>query len=106
MIASRKSLQEGLRALQVSERRWQGFYENTAVGIALVDADGKIMKANPALQRMLGYGPTEILDVSLVDISEASERATVRDQVYSLLEGRRGSYQREKRYARKDGSFL
>lgn len=106
LIASRKSLQEGLRALQVSERRWQGFYENTAVGIALVDADGKIMKANPALQRMLGYGPTEILDVSLVDISEASERATVRDQVYSLLEGRRGSYQREKRYARKDGSFL
>lgn len=106
LIASRKSLQEGMRALQISERRWLGFYENTAVGIALVDADGKIMKANPALQQMLGYGPKEILDVSLVDISEASERATTRDNVFNLLEGRRGSYQLQKRYERKDGSFL
>lgn len=106
LIASRKTLQEGLRALQISERRWQGFYENTAVGIALVDADGKIMKANPALQQMLGYGPKEILDVSLVDISEASQRASTRDNVYSLLAGQRGSYQLQKRYARRDGSYL
>jgi PAS domain S-box-containing protein len=106
LIASRKSLQEGLRALQISERRWQGFYENTAVGIALIDADGKIMKANPALQQMLGYGPQEILDVSLVDISEDSQRASTRDNVYSLLEGRRGSYQVQKHYERRDGSYL
>ena len=106
LIASRKTLQEGLRALQISERRWQGFYENTAVGIALIDADGKIMKANPALQQMLGYGPKEILDVSLVDISEASQRASTRENVYSLLEGQRGSYELQKRYARRDGSYL
>jgi len=106
LIESRKSLQEGMRALQISERRWLGFYENTAVGIALIDADGKIMKANPALQQMLGYSQAEILHVSLVEISEASERATTRDNVYSLLEGRRGSYQLEKRYERRDGSFL
>jgi len=106
LIASRKSLQEGMRALQISERRWQGFYENTAVGIALLDTGGKIMKANPALQQMLGYGPQEILGVSLVELSEASERATTLDNVYSLLEGRRGSYQLQKRYERKDGSYL
>jgi PAS domain S-box-containing protein len=106
LIASRQSLREGLLALQISERRWQGFYENTAVGIALIDADGKIMKANPALLQMLGYSPQEILEVSLVDISEASERATTRDNVYSLLQGLRGYYQLQKRYVRRDGSFL
>lgn len=106
LVSSHKSLQEGMLALQISERRWQGFYENTAVGIALINEDGKIMKANPALQAMLGYGQQEILDVSLVDISEASERATTRDNVYSLLEGRRGSYQLQKRYARRDGGYL
>lgn len=106
LIASRKSLLEGMRALQISERRWQGFYENTAVGIALIDANGKIMKANPALQKMLGYDAREILDISLVEITEASERATTLDNVYNLLEGRRGSYQLEKRYSRKDGSYL
>jgi len=106
LIVSRKSLQEGLSALQISERRWQGFYENTAVGIALINADGQIMKANPALQQMLGYSQQEILDVSLVDITEASERASTRENVSSILEGDRGSYQLQKRYERKDGSYL
>jgi len=106
LIASRKSMREGLRALQISERRWQGFYENTAVGIALADADGQITKANPALQQMLGYGPQEIIGISLIDITEASERAKTRENVYGLLEGRRGSYQQQKRYERRDGSYL
>lgn len=106
LVASRKSLLESLRALQISERRWQGFYENTAVGIALVDGDGKIMKANPALQRMLGYGAEDVLGVSLIDITEESERATTRRNVYSLIEGRVESYQLQKRYEKKDGGFL
>ena len=106
LIASRKSLLDGMRALQISERRWQGFYENTAVGIALVDTDGCVMRANPALQQMLGYERKEIIGISLIEITEGSERATTRDNVYSLLEGRRGSYQVQKHYARKDGSYL
>jgi PAS domain S-box-containing protein len=40
------------------------------VGIALADRDGRILSANPALQRMLGYGKGEIVGVSLIDITE------------------------------------
>ncbi|MBL8470773.1 MAG: PAS domain S-box protein [Rhodocyclaceae bacterium] len=106
LIASRKNLQESVRALQISEQRWLGFYENTAVGIALVDADGKIMRANPALQQMLGYDRKEIMNISLVEITEGSERASTRENLYGLLEGQRGSYQMHKHYQRKDGSVL
>ncbi|NMG43012.1 PAS domain S-box protein [Aromatoleum toluvorans] len=106
LIASHKSLQDGLMALQISERRWQGFYENTAVGIALLDTDGKIMKANPALQKMLGYQAHDIGGVSLIDLTEESERAKTRRNVMGLLEGRVESYQVKKRYERSDGGFL
>lgn len=106
LIASRKSLLEGMHALQISERRWQGFYENTAVGIALVGADGRFMNANPALLHMLGYSPQEIIGISLVDITEGPEQETTRDNLYNLLDGRCGSYQLQKRYERKDGSYL
>lgn len=106
LIASRQSLLEGLRALQISERRWQGFYENAAVGIALIDVHGKIMKANPALHSMLGYSRQEILGISLIDITEASERTTTRHNINDLLEGRCGSYQLQKRYECKDGHYL
>lgn len=106
LIASHKSLQEGLVALQISERRWQGFYENTAVGIALADAEGRIMRANPTLQRMLGYSADEINGVSLIDLSVAEERATTRRNVIDLLEGRHGHYQLQKRYERRNGGYL
>ena len=106
LVASRKSLQEGLLALQISERRWQGFYENTAVGIALVDPDGKVMKANPALQKMLGYQAHEMPGVSLIDITVESERAMTRQHVDNLVEGKLESYQLLKRYERRDGSCL
>jgi PAS domain S-box-containing protein len=106
LVASRKSLQEGFVALQMSERRWQGLYENTAVGIALVSSDGSIVKANPALQEMLGYGEEEINGISLIDITEESERVLTRQNVLGLIGGVIENYQVEKRYERKNGDYL
>lgn len=106
LVASRKSLQEGLVALQMSERRWLGLYENTAVGIALIASDGRIVKANPALQEMLGYNEEEIAEVSLIDITEESERFVTRQNVLGLIGGVIQSYHVQKRYERRDGEYL
>ena len=57
-IAERTRAEEALRA---SEERWRAIFENSAVGMALVDANGRPMAANPALQRTLGYTADELL---------------------------------------------
>lgn len=106
LVASRKSLQDSLVALQISERRWQGLYRNSAVGIALADQEGGILKANPALQQMLGYSEAEIVGVSFIDISEESQRAMTRCNVHGLFDGSIDHYHVQKRYERRDGSFL
>ncbi|MBR0565587.1 PAS domain S-box protein [Azoarcus sp. L1K30] len=106
LVASRKSLQEGLVALQISERRWQGLYRNTAVGIALADRAGRILKANPALQRMLGYDETEIVGVSFVDISDESQRAMTKRNVDGLFDGVIDNYHVQKRYETRSGGFF
>lgn len=106
LVASRKSLQDGLVALQISERRWQGLYRNTAVGIALADREGRILKANPALQQMLGYGETDIIGVSFVDITEESQRAMTKRNVYGLFDGAIDNYHVQKRYEKRNGGFL
>ena len=106
LVASRKSLQDGLLALQISERRWQGLYKNTAVGIALADRDGRILKANPALQRMLNYGESEIVGVSFIDLTEASQRAMTERNVHGLFDGSIDNYHVQKRYEKRDGSFF
>lgn len=106
LVASRKSLQDSLLALQISERRWQGLYRNTAVGIALADRDGRILKANPALQRMLNYGENEIVGVSFIDITEASQRAMTQRNVHGLFDGSIDNYHVQKRYEKRDGGFF
>ncbi len=106
LVSSRKSLQDGLVALQISERRWQGLYKNTAVGIALADREGRILKANPALQRMLGYDEADIVGVSFVDISEESQRAMTKQNVDGLFDGVIDNYHVQKRYEKRSGGFL
>lgn len=106
LVASRKSLQDGLLALQISERRWLGLYKNTAVGIALADREGRILKANPALQEMLGYGETEIVGVSFIEITEESQRAMTKRNVHGLFDGVIDNYQVQKRYEKRNGEFL
>lgn len=106
LVTNRKFLQDSLHALQVSERRWLGLYENTAVGIAMADGEGRILIANPALQHMLGYGENEIRGVSLIEITEASERSMAQHNVHGLMDGQMPSYQLEKRYEMRQGGYL
>lgn len=106
LVESRQSLQRSFTALQVSDRRWLGLYENTAVGIALTDRDGRILSANPALQRMLGYGRDEIVGVSLIALTDPAERDTTARNVHGLFDGELPSYSVQKRYERKDGAYL
>jgi len=106
LVSSRKSLQEGLLALQISERRWLGLYKNTAVGIALADREGRILKANPALQRMLGYGESEIVGVSFIEITEESQRAMTKRNVHGLFDGVIDNYHVQKRYEKRNGGYL
>lgn len=106
LVASRNALQNSLVALQISERRWQGLYQNTGVGIALADGEGRILNANPALQRMLGYAESEIVGVSFIDITEESQRARMKLSVHGLFDGTIDSYHVQKRYEKKSGDFL
>lgn len=106
LVNSRKSLQETVVSLMRSEQRWEGLYKNTRVGIALADMDGKIVKANPALQNMLGYGADEIVGVSFIDITEHQLKEETRYNVNNVFDGSISSYHIEKRYKRKDGTFL
>ena len=106
LVIHRKFLQDSLHALQISERRWLGLYENTAVGIAMADGEGRILIANPALQKMLGYDEREILGISLIEITEASERTMTEHNVHGLMDGIMPSYQLEKRYETRHGGYL
>ena len=57
-ITERKAAEEALRA---SEEKSRLLLESVAEGIFGVDLDGKVAFINPAANRMLGYGPDELI---------------------------------------------
>jgi diguanylate cyclase (GGDEF)-like protein/PAS domain S-box-containing protein len=61
----------------VPERFWTSF-RDAPLGAALLDADGVVWAANPALGRLLGYGADELTGVGLAELAHPMDR--VRDQ--------------------------
>jgi len=92
--------------LHKREARFRAIYEGSAVGIALVDLEGRIMESNPALQGMLGF-IWEDLNHKVFDEFTYPEDKTAEASLYKdLIERKRDHYQIEKRYIRKDGSLV
>jgi two-component system NtrC family sensor kinase len=92
------------RALWASEARFRVIFEEAAIGIALVDREGRIEECNPALQNILGYSAEELHGKTLRDFSYPDDR-TDDEVLYEELvrKGDSGKYPHERRFIRRDG---
>ncbi len=89
-----------------SEERWRSVFENSAIGVALTDLNGRFIAANPVFQKMLGYTEQELKQFSFIDITVEEDRNLNWVLIKELLEGKRRQFQIEKQYRRKDGSTV
>jgi PAS domain S-box-containing protein len=97
---------EARRALADSEARFRATFENAAVGVALVDPDGSILRVNNSFARMLGYSPEELAAKTFQSITHPDDLANNLSVLNQTLSGKAQSYTIEKRYLHKDGSFI
>src|SRR5688500_2706088 len=72
-------------ALQDSEARWRTLAEVDPDGILIMDDRSVILAANPAVERMLGYSPGELVGQSLPVIIPERLRQAHRDGVQRYL---------------------
>ena len=101
-VAQRRQAEEALRE---SESRYRAIMEQSADGIFLLDPETRrIVEANAAFQRMLGYSAQEIVGLSQYDFV-AVER-TVVDQRFEELLRTKAPLSDERQYRRKDGSLV
>jgi PAS domain S-box-containing protein len=89
-----------------SEERWRSVFENSAIGVALTDLNGRFIAANPVFQKMLGYTEQELKQFSFIDITVEEDRNLSWALIRELLEGKRRQFQIEKQYRRKNGSTV
>jgi PAS domain S-box-containing protein len=102
-VTPRKRAEEAVRK---SEERWRSVFENSAVGVALTDMDGRFLATNHVYQTMLGYTEEELRTLQFLDITHEDYRKANWALIAELVEGKRRQFQIEKKYRRKDGSSI
>jgi PAS domain S-box-containing protein len=94
---------EAEQALRQSKTRMQAMFDNAAVGITLIDAQGQFLQYNHWFVEMLGYTSQDLAHITLWDILHADDRQIVQAQVQALMRCEISRYHAEKRYQCKGG---
>src|SRR6266403_2892510 len=102
-IEDRKRAEQALRK---SEERWRSVFENSAIGVALTDLNGRFLATNHVYQTIVGYTEEELRALYFLDLTHEDYREANWALITELLEGKRRQFQIEKKYLRKDGSSI
>jgi PAS domain S-box-containing protein len=89
-----------------SEARFRATFDTAAVGVAHIAPDGRWLRVNGALCRILGYPADELLTKSFQDVVYPDDLPADLAQIELMREGKIDSYDAEARYLRKDGAII
>ena len=92
-------------ALRESEERSRAVIHQSTAGIAGTDLAGHIIFANEKFCSMLGYKERELVGKTIFEITHPGDLAESK-RLFNRIVRKAEPYQLEKRYRRKDGSFL
>jgi PAS domain S-box-containing protein len=97
-------MREAERARRESEERLAATYEAATVGIAEADKDGRLLRVNDALCKMLGRSREELLTMTFLDYTDEKDRAEDAANYARQVKGDLDGYVIRKRARKPDGT--
>jgi len=94
------------RPRSASEERWHAVFAQAALGITIVNLDGRFEEANGTFCSMLGYSLEELRARTFLDITHPDDIETSRELVRKLRAGESDRCIFDKRYLRKNGDVV
>ena len=88
--------------LRQSEQRFRGAFENSPVGIVLIDLEGRIFQANNFATDILGYEEAPLQGVHISRLIPPEERTQFKETLGRLLSGHDSTVRTECRMVRED----
>ena len=100
---ARRAAEESLKD---REELYRDTFDEAPVGIAHAALDGRILRVNRQLCRMLGYSEAELLGMRTADVTLPEEAEIDAYAMARVAEGSLFSHGRETRFLRKDGTLV
>lgn len=95
------------RGLDRTERMFEATFEQSAVGIAHLDFDGRFLRANHKLCELLGLSRARLLERTLLDVTPREDAGATRELLAQLARfGESASSRREQRYLADGGHMF
>jgi PAS domain S-box-containing protein len=91
---------------KLNEERLNAIFQYSTLGINLFDLDGRFLDANPAFCKMTGYPVEDLRNLHKSDLTFQKDLDKSKSLFERLVRGELPSYQIEKRYTRKDGTWF
>ncbi len=94
--------------LEISEKekRFQSIFNQSAVGIAVVDPDGYFISVNSHYEDIVGYSKSELKKHTYLDITHPDDTEKATNLYRQALGSKKNTYHDEKRYIRKTGEIV
>ncbi|WP_146648689.1 two-component system sensor histidine kinase NtrB [Labilithrix luteola] len=84
----------------------RAMFDGSALGIAFVGQTGHVIRANPALSRLLGYSQEELTRLRFAEYTHPDDRERDLELFREMVAGGLREYRIEKRFIRKDGGTV
>lgn len=94
------------KALQESEEKFRGAFENASIGMAITGFDGRWLKVNRSLCEMMGYSENELLQLTFQEMTYPDDLELNLDYFQQAIKGEIGYYHMEKRFIHKQGHVI
>jgi PAS domain S-box-containing protein len=100
----RAARREAEQSRSEAESLFRVLFDQVVVGVAIVSLEGRIVRANRALEAMLGYGNGELAQTNLAHLAHPDDVAAGAEAYEELFAGKRTSFELERRFIRRGGT--
>lgn len=105
LVAVAVAVGRALRARRRAEHDFERMFQLSVDGLLVAGVDGYVRRANPAVERMLGYTQDELRARRMLELVHPDDRAPFREQLSTLARGEQLA-QVQTRVARADGELV
>jgi len=89
-----------------TDARLRSIFENSPLGITVISPTTQILDANPKFSQMVGYSKTELLTMTMIEMTHPVDAATTGQFIHRTLAENNDTYSLEQRLVKKDGEAL